>query len=158
GPRTGGVDGADGTAGVTGTAPANAATAAVRIVDDTTATGKAFDEYWDGVMLVEGGVPTHYYGSPPPNLLNGVDPSFETGISGWSALGGTPTDTEDWSLDGSWAAHIDGTVTNNDVSVYSPYVDIHAGLTYSARVSGQFHESMKGTEVGIEFWDGSTKL
>jgi hypothetical protein len=53
------------TLAVTGKAPSNATHARLHISDETNGTG-TWDAYLDGAMLVEGGVPSRYYGPTDP--------------------------------------------------------------------------------------------
>jgi uncharacterized protein YfaP (DUF2135 family) len=148
--------GSEATAGVTGMAPQGATRARLRVFDAGTGT---WDAYLDGAMIVEGAVPSWYYDALPVNLLSAGNPGFEWAWTPgeWNSAHTLAT-SDAWGYESTRSLRLTGTVTNDDVSVFSPYVAAAAGRTYSARITQHVISPLQGLRARLEFWSDTALL
>ncbi len=156
--------GVDATASLTAVAPAGATRARLRAYGvGTGASSSTLDAYLDSAMLVEGGIPTSYYDTPPPpNLLAAMNPSFEWELDGW-----TFTHSGSWATDSGYdesnnkSLRLVGSVSGaNDVSAWSGFAPVDAGKRYGARITARFNaaSSINSVKLRIEWFDASGQI
>jgi hypothetical protein len=113
------------------------------------------------MLAFSAGAPARARADAPPNLLSGLNPSFESqpGTAGWGwSANASATVGTTGQVYGSHALHLTGSVVGNDISVWSAFVPVTAGLQYAARLDEYSWAAMQGMAVQLEWWDNSTHI